>query len=249
MARALGKWTLDLAGSEVPDPALVGGKAWSIAHLNVMGLPTPPAFVITTAACRAYLERGELPDGLRDEIAAGIATLEDATGRTFGRGPAPLLVAVRSGAAVSMPGMMDTVLNLGIDDGTEAALAEESGDSGFARDTHRRFHEMYARIVLKAAIGALDPDGGPEAWRGAIAAAGAGEIPATPAAQLVERLKDAGVSVPMVAVDAPVQALARALEGLGDDGLLCITGSVYLAGWALDQPVLTPNSAAASHNH
>ena len=83
MARALGKWTLDLAGSEVPDPNLVGGKARSIAHLNAMGLPTPPAFVITTAACRAYLKGGELPAGLRDEIAAGIAMLERSTARSF----------------------------------------------------------------------------------------------------------------------------------------------------------------------
>jgi len=109
---------------------------------------------------------------------------QPAAGRSFGRGPAPLLVSVRSGAAVSMPGMMDTVLNLGIDDGTEGALAKESGDAAFARDTHRRFHEMYAHIVLKAAIGPLDPQVGAEAWRSTIAAAGTGEIPATPTAQL-----------------------------------------------------------------
>ena len=88
--------------------------------------------------------------------------LEAETGRRFGAPERPLLLAVRSGAAVSMPGMLDTVLNLGIDEEIEAALATESGDAVFARDTHRRFHEMYARIVLKAEIDGLAPEGSVE---------------------------------------------------------------------------------------
>ncbi|MGB0213625.1 pyruvate, phosphate dikinase, partial [Algiphilus sp.] len=173
-----------LDGSELPPRAVVGGKAWSLAHMATRGLPVPPAVVITTAACRDYLRDGALPEGLIDEIRDGVAWLEQATGRRFGAGPRPLLMSVRSGAPVSMPGMMDTVLNLGIDDTTEAALAADCGDAAFARDTHRRFLELYARVVLKATPPALDPDGTPEQWRAAIDAA-AGAVPRTPEALLL----------------------------------------------------------------
>ena len=146
----------------------------------------PPAFVVTTEACRACLAEGALPDGLLDELLAGIAMLEAETGRRFGAPERPLLLAVRSGAAVSMPGMLDTVLNLGIDEAVEAALADESGDDAFARDTHRRFHEMYARIVLKAGIEGLATEGSVDEWRAAVAEAGAtGIVPEAPADQLL----------------------------------------------------------------
>ncbi len=143
-----GQWVLPLAGDSLPERSLVGGKAWSVANMLARGLPVPPAFVITTEACRAYLDAGQLPPGLMTEIGEGIAWLERQTGRRFGGDRAPLLVSVRSGAAVSMPGMMDTVLNLGINARSAAALAAESADARFARDTFRRFHEMYADIVL-----------------------------------------------------------------------------------------------------
>ncbi len=182
---ALGRWVLTLDGDARPDPALVGGKAWSIASMQCGGLPVPPAFVATTAACRAWFAAaGALPDGLEEELRAGVAWLEAATGRRFGGARRPLLLAVRSGAAVSMPGMMDTVLNLGIDETVEEALARESGDPVFARDTHRRFCEMYGRTVLKAPIGALPPDGDARSWRAAVAEAGGGALPAEPHAQL-----------------------------------------------------------------
>jgi pyruvate, orthophosphate dikinase len=142
------RWTLRLDGATLPDRAMVGGKAWSIARMLSFGLPVPPAFVVTTEACRAYQEGG-MPASLEAEIDAGLAWLEGETGRTFGHGPSPLLLSVRSGAAISMPGMMDTVLNLGIGDAVEAALAAETGLPEFARDTHRRFLELYAAIVLK----------------------------------------------------------------------------------------------------
>lgn len=142
------RWIVPLDGSDLPDRALIGGKAWSVAWMRHLRLPVPPAFVITTAACLAYLENG-FPDGLADEIAGGIAWLERETGRSFGGADRPLLLSVRSGAAVSMPGMMDTVLNLGIDDAAEAALAAETGSPDFAQDTHRRFRELYVAIVQK----------------------------------------------------------------------------------------------------
>jgi len=102
----------------------------------------------------------------------------------FGSGPLPLLVSVRSGAAASMPGMMDTVLNLGMNDVTEAALAEESGDGAFALDTYRRFCDMFARIVLKATLAPLPEDGAPAAWRSTIIDAGNGTLPESPWEQL-----------------------------------------------------------------
>lgn len=177
------QWTLRLGGPDLPagalpDRALIGGKAWSIARMAALGLAVPPAFVITTRACAAY-QAGGLPDGLEAEIAAGIVWLEDQTGRTFGAGPSPLLVSVRSGAPVSMPGMMDTVLNMGICDATEAALAAETGDPGFARDTHRRFWDLYAQIVLKSGIDCFDPAGDADDWARALAITG-GTMPAAP---------------------------------------------------------------------
>ena len=114
---------MPIAGQPLPDKELIGGKAWSIARMSTLGLPVPPAFVVTTRACVAYLQTGAFPGGLVEEIAAGIAWLESQTDRRFGSGPRPLLVSVRSGAPVSMPGMMDTILNLGINDATERLLA------------------------------------------------------------------------------------------------------------------------------
>jgi pyruvate, orthophosphate dikinase len=171
MTVEFGRWTVGLDGSEAPSRELIGGKAWSIASMGALGLNVPPAFVVTTRACALYLSVGGLPDDLHGEIAAAIAWLESRTSRSFGRGPRPLLVSVRSGAPVSMPGMMDTVLNLGMNDETEAALAAECGDAAFARDTFRRFLELYARIVLKAEGIELDQGGNPARWRDAIAVA------------------------------------------------------------------------------
>ncbi|MES2492903.1 MAG: pyruvate, phosphate dikinase [Pseudomonadota bacterium] len=177
-------WTLRLDGSGLPDRALIGGKAWSVARMAALGLDVPPAFVITTQACLAYLENGTMPDGLEDEIAAGLAWLEEQTGRSFGTGDKRLLLSIRSGAAVSMPGMMDTVLNLGIDDAGEAALAAETGLAGFARDTHRRFLELFAGIVLKAPV-ELERDAEPAAWRAEVARAAGTELPSDVRGQLL----------------------------------------------------------------
>ena len=162
---------ITLNGAFVPDKALVGGKAWSIASMRALGLNVPPAFVITTQACMQYFAAGELDQRLLQEIDSGIAWLEQQTQKRFGGAPRPLLVSVRSGAAVSMPGMMDTVLNLGITDETEALLAAEWNDPSFARDVHRRFLDLYAKIVLKVDALDLDPLAAPADWRGAIAAA------------------------------------------------------------------------------
>ncbi len=151
-------WTVLLGGRGLPDRAVIGGKAWSIARMAALGLDVPPAFVIGTPACNAYLEADEFPPGLEAEIAAGVAWLEAQTGRSFGSGDKRLLLSIRSGAVISMPGMMDTVLNLGIDEEGEAALAAETGLPDFARDTQRRFRELYRAIVLKAADAEITGD-------------------------------------------------------------------------------------------
>ena len=126
---------------------LVGGKAANIAVMAVeLGLPVPPAFVVTTAACRQYLASG-WPDGLDEELRTHMARMESLLGRGFGDTSDPLLVSVRSGAPVSMPGMMDTILNLGLTDVSEAGLAAATGNAGFAADCHRRFRTMYRSVV------------------------------------------------------------------------------------------------------
>lgn len=146
-------YTHRLSGStDLPDRNLVGGKAWSLARMTSLGLRVPPAFVVTTEGFRHFHEAGELTERLRAQVLDGLADLERSTGRQFGVGPAPLLLSVRSGAAISMPGMMDTVLNLGMTDEVEAALANESGDAAFAHDTHHRFLELFNDVVL-----GLDP--------------------------------------------------------------------------------------------
>lgn len=183
----MASWTILLDGGGIPDRAVIGGKAWSIARMAALGLDVPPAFVISTKACLAYLENGDFPAGLVDEVEQGIAWLEDRAARGFGTGDKRLLLSVRSGAAVSMPGMMDTVLNLGIDDAGEAELASETGLPDFARDTHRRFLELYSAIVLKAPV-ELERDGDPVHWRAAIKAAG-GEVPGDVRSQLLGAIR------------------------------------------------------------
>ncbi len=183
------RWITQLDGSNLPDKALIGGKAWSIARMMSLGLPVPPAFVVTTEACRAFLRDGALPQGLPEEMATAIARLEQRTGRTFGHGVRPLLISVRSGAPVSMPGMMDTILNLGITKDTEAALVVECGDARFARDVHRRFYDLYAHIVLKAKLDVFPPDGDAASWDRQIADATGAGLPETAYAQLMAAVR------------------------------------------------------------
>ena len=128
---------------------LLGGKGAGLAHMIAMGLDVPPGFTVTTEACREFLRSGKVPDGMWDEVDAAIVRLESKLDRTFGRGPAPLLVSVRSGAVMSMPGMMDTVLNLGINGDLVGTVAEWADDEHFAYDAYRRFIQMYSNVVLR----------------------------------------------------------------------------------------------------
>ncbi len=129
---------------------LLGGKGIGLAEMTKLGVPVPAGFTITTDACRAYMEGGgKLPDGLEEEIEEHLATLEEKTGKRFGDSKDPLLVSVRSGAAVSMPGMMDTILNLGLNDDAVVGLAERTGNARFANDSYRRLILMYGGVVEK----------------------------------------------------------------------------------------------------
>lgn len=136
---------------------LLGGKGANLAEMAKLGLPVPPGFTITTAACNAYYANGrEWPEGLEEEVARAVAELEAKTGKRFGDASNPLLVSVRSGARASMPGMMDTVLNLGLNDETAAGLAAKAGDERFAYDSYRRFIQMYSHVVLELDHGAFE---------------------------------------------------------------------------------------------
>ncbi|MCK4501630.1 MAG: pyruvate, phosphate dikinase, partial [Desulfuromonadales bacterium] len=127
---------------------LLGGKGANLAEMTAIGLPVPPGFTLTTEVCKAYYanEKG-YPTGLREEVAKALKTLEKQMGKGFGDSQNPLLVSVRSGARASMPGMMDTVLNLGLNDQTIQGVINQSNDPRFAYDSYRRFIQMYANVV------------------------------------------------------------------------------------------------------
>ncbi|MET9210134.1 pyruvate, phosphate dikinase [Streptomyces bacillaris] len=127
---------------------LLGGKGANLAEMTNLGLPVPPGFTITTEACKVYLESGQAPKALRDEVSAHLAALEERMGKKLGQADDPLLVSVRSGAKFSMPGMMDTVLNIGLSDASVAGLATQSGDERFAWDSYRRLIQMFGKTVL-----------------------------------------------------------------------------------------------------
>ncbi len=126
----------------------LGGKGANLHEMTNLGIPVPPGFTVTTDVCDAYLRSRAWPDGLRAEVEEALARLEAASGRRFGDTAEPLLVSVRSGARVSMPGMMETILNLGLNDDTVEALARQSQDARFAWDSYRRFLQMYGDVVL-----------------------------------------------------------------------------------------------------
>ncbi|WP_399217543.1 pyruvate, phosphate dikinase [Streptomyces sp. SAJ15] len=127
---------------------LLGGKGANLAEMTNLGLPVPPGFTISTEACRVYLESGSEPTALRDEVSAHLTALEETMGKRLGQADDPLLVSVRSGAKFSMPGMMDTVLNIGLSDESVTGLATQAGDERFAWDSYRRLIQMFGKTVL-----------------------------------------------------------------------------------------------------
>ena len=141
-------YVYDFDDSAAGGKDLLGGKGAGLAEMTQIGVPVPAGFTITTEACRAYMAQGRrMPDGLEDEIAVHVARLEERAGKRFGDANDPLLVAVRSGAAVSMPGMMDTILNLGLSDVSTEGLARTTANDRFAYDSYRRLIQMYGEVV------------------------------------------------------------------------------------------------------
>ena len=147
------QWLYEFGGGAAEGSAemrdLLGGKGANLAEMANLGLPVPPGFTITTEMCSAYYKNAKrFPDSLRAEVDAGMKRIEELAGAHFGDAANPLLVSVRSGSRASMPGMMDTVLNLGLNDETAAGLAASTGDARFAYDSYRRFIQMYSDVVL-----------------------------------------------------------------------------------------------------
>src|SRR4051812_42193871 len=142
------KFVYDFAEGNKDLKDLLGGKGANLAEMTNLGLPVPAGFTITTVACQAYLSAGERPGGLDEQIAAHLDTLEAAMGRRLGDAADPLLVSVRSGAKFSMPGMMETVLNVGLNDESVAGLsAQAGGNDRFAWDSYRRLIQMFGKTV------------------------------------------------------------------------------------------------------
>ncbi len=144
----MNKLVYSFAEGDGKNKKLLGGKGANLCEMTQIGVNVPPGFVITTEACLEYLEGKTLPSKLMAEVQAQLAALETATGKTFGRGPDPLLVSVRSGSALSMPGMMDTILNLGLNPETLQCLIEQTGDERFAYDAYRRFIQLFGKVAL-----------------------------------------------------------------------------------------------------
>src|SRR5947207_400078 len=145
-----GKFVYDFSEGNRNMKDLLGGKGANLAEMTNIGLPVPPGFTITTEACRAYMRTGDFPDGLLGETERHLKALEREMGRKLGDPDDPLLVSVRSGAKFSMPGMMDTVLNLGLNDQSVHGLARQAENDRFAFDSYRRFIQMFGRIVMGA---------------------------------------------------------------------------------------------------
>ncbi len=154
------QWVYDFSEGDGKNKHLLGGKGANLCEMTQIGLNVPPGFVITTEACLAYLddEDHNLPEGIMEEVRGHMARVEDATGKTFGGVDDPLLVSVRSGSAMSMPGMMDTILNLGLNDDTLKGLIKQSGDERFGFDAYRRFIQLFGKVALGVSDEAFDEE-------------------------------------------------------------------------------------------
>src|SRR5512143_237728 len=142
------QYIYDFEKGDGKNKMLLGGKGANLCEMTQIGLNVPPGFTITTDACLAYLEKNQLPAGLMDSIKTHIKGLEKKTGKGFGSSDNPLLVSVRSGSAMSMPGMMDTILNLGLNDESLKGLIKQTKNERFAYDAYRRFIQLFGKIAL-----------------------------------------------------------------------------------------------------
>src|SRR5450756_642674 len=142
------KWVYRFNEGDKSMKNLLGGKGANLAEMTTIGLPVPPGFTITTEVCNHFSAHGDYPEGVDEQVAAALAALEADTGKKFGDAADPLLISVRSGARASMPGMMDTILNLGLNDTTVQGVIATTGNPRFAYDCYRRFVQMYGDVVL-----------------------------------------------------------------------------------------------------
>jgi pyruvate, orthophosphate dikinase len=150
--KTIPKWVYLFEEGSGDEKTLLGGKGAGLAEMTRAGLPVPPGFVVTTEACNAFFDnKKHFPDGLWDQVKEGLSKIEEKVGKRFGDPKNPLLVSVRSGAAFSMPGMMDTVLNLGLNEETVKGLASQTGDLRFSLDAYRRFASLFGEIVMGVA--------------------------------------------------------------------------------------------------
>src|SRR5882672_11930713 len=148
-AQTTNKWVYLFEEGSGDDKSLLGGKGAGLCEMTRAGLPVPPGLVVTTEACNAFFENDKsFPDGMWEQVKDGLKKIEEKVGKRFGDSKNPLLVSVRSGAAFSMPGMMDTVLNLGLNEVTVQGLAAQTGDLRFALDAYRRFASLFGEIVM-----------------------------------------------------------------------------------------------------
>src|SRR6266540_2684394 len=146
------KWVYLFEEGSGDDKSLLGGKGAGLCEMTRAGLPVPPGLVVTTEACNAFFENDKnFPEGMWEQVKEGLQKIEEKVGKKFGDTQNPLLVSVRSGAAFSMPGMMDTVLNLGLNEETVQGLAAQTGDLRFALDAYRRFASLFGEIVMGVA--------------------------------------------------------------------------------------------------
>jgi pyruvate,orthophosphate dikinase len=195
------------------DRALLGGKGAGLSEMTSMGLPVPPGFVIATTVCEEFYQNGEkLPRGLMESVLSAMRVLEEKAGRKFGDPSNPLLVSVRSGAAVSMPGMMDTILNLGLNDATVIGLAKQTANPRFAWDTFRRFIQLFGKVVL-----GIDEDEFTRVLAEETARQGAkgeGELDAESMKRVAERFKELCVKGGRPLPQEPREQLERAIEAV-----------------------------------
>src|SRR4030095_16598071 len=146
------KWVYLFEEGPGDDKSLLGGKGAGLCEMTRAGLPVPPGLIVTTEACNAFFENDKnFPEGMWEQVKEGLKRIEEKVGKRVGDSKNPLLVSVRSGAAFSMPGMMDTVLNLGLNEDTVQGLAKQTGDLRFALDAYRRFASLFGEIVMGVA--------------------------------------------------------------------------------------------------
>lgn len=214
VARSPRKWVYLFSEGNAKMRDLLGGKGAGVAEMTNAGLPVPPGFTITTEACNEYYHAGkQFPDGMWDQALAALRIVEEQTGKKFGDVSNPLLVSVRSGAKFSMPGMMDTVLNLGLNDETVKGIIALSNDERFAYDAYRRFVQMFSKIVLDAKPDAFERK--IEEYKHKTGAATDADIPADALKQMVEDFKQiardsSGKAFP----EEPLEQLHYAIEAV-----------------------------------